>query len=171
MSRRTRFPSPRFCRLMKNWRGKKRTRLWDTNKENRECSSFCLGIQAFFFTLTNTGTGKWNTDGLLRLQHKNLPRDSSSCRITCDSQRVGKLLIWEAYSPFALSRENLLVKGPVSKIFWFYFRFHAEFENCFLAKMRLKVSRSSFLFGWFIWFICPGTVDIVAFYCNFSWAW
>ena len=57
------------------------------------------------------------------------------------------------------------------QIFWFYFRFHAEFENCFLAKMRLKVSRSSFLFEWFIWFICPGTVDIIAFHCNFSWAW
>lgn len=40
--------------------------------------------------------------------------DSSSCRITCDGQRVSKLLIWEAYSPFALCRENLLVRGPVS---------------------------------------------------------
>ena len=77
MSRRTRFPFPRFCRLMKNRNGKKRTRPWDTNKENTECSSFCLRIQAFFFILTNTGTGKLNTDGLLRLQHKDLQIDSS----------------------------------------------------------------------------------------------
>ena len=77
MSRRTRFLFPRFCRLMKNRNGKKRTRPWDTNKENTECSSFCLRIQVFFFILTNTGTGKLNTDGLLRLQHKDLQIDSS----------------------------------------------------------------------------------------------
>lgn len=141
MSRRTRFPFPRFCRLMKNRNGKKRTTPWDTNKENTECSSFCLRIQAFFFILTNTGTGKLNTDGLLRLQHKDLQIGSSRLQNyvrRSESRQALDLGLWEAYSPFALSRENLLVRGPVSLYLLIFFQIPCGVWELFPCKDEVE---------------------------------
>lgn len=174
MSRRTRSPFPRFCRLMKNRNGKERTRPWDTNKENIYGVFFVLFTHPSFLVYFDkqrhwqikygqfaASSAQKSANRLVKLQNY-VPRSESRQAQSWFGRRILPSLYLERT---CWSKEDQFLE-----IFWFYFRFYAEFENCFLAKMRLKVSRS-FSFEWFIWFICPGTVVIIAFYCNFSLAW